>query len=90
MLRGILRIISRDGFLSRTNLARELNIPKEIIDEGINQLLQTGYLSKVNTGVDCATSCANCSYGKNCGKEIIKAYRISDKGNKYLKVGRET
>lgn len=85
ILGDILRIISRDGYISRTQLAKELNVFKEIIDEGINQLLKMGYLLEDDTGEGCSTFCTKCPYAKNCSKEIVKVFRISDKGNRFLK-----
>lgn len=84
MLGNILRIINRDGYISRAMLAGELNIPEEIINEGINQLLRMGYIFQEETGQDCATFCVKCSFAKNCNKEIIKTFAISNKGSSYL------
>jgi Mn-dependent DtxR family transcriptional regulator len=84
MLRNILEIIGRDGYLSRTQLATELKVDKGVIDEGINQLIRMGYLIEEETGEHCQTSCSNCPFAKNCGKEIVKMFRISDKGKGYL------
>ncbi|MEG3069509.1 MAG: hypothetical protein HQP61_10595 [Peptococcaceae bacterium] len=85
MLRGILRIISRDGYISRSQLAKELNILKDIVDEGIMQLLRRGYLLEENTGEGCATFCVKCPFARNCSKEIVKTFKISAKGERYLK-----
>lgn len=83
MLKDILRIINRDGYISRSQLAGELNVSKEIVDEGIKQLLRMGYLLEEETGEGCSTSCSKCPFAKNCHKEIVKTFKILDKGSRY-------
>ena len=85
MLKNILTIIERDGCISKTQIAGELNLDKEIVNEGINQLMRMNYLLEDNADEDCASFCSNCPYAKTCGKKIPKTFKISDKGNKYLK-----
>ena len=84
MLKDILKIIHRDGFFSRRMLAQELSLSEEMIDDGINQLVRMGYLLEEETGADCVSICSGCAFAKNCNKEIVKTFKISDKGNKYL------
>lgn len=84
MLKSILNIINRDGYISRSQLAKELGVVEGLVDDGIAQLLRMGYLVEEEGGADCATSCANCPFARNCSKEIVKVYKISDKGSGYL------
>ena len=84
MLENILRIINRDGYISKSMISRELDISEEMIDEGINQLLRMGYILEEKTGEDCSTLCGNCPFAKNCNKEIVKTFEISDKGSSVL------
>lgn len=84
MLRGILKIIQRDGYISRTKLARELDVSSELVDQAIGELLRMGYLVEDKTGADCPTVCSKCPYAKNCGKDIVKFFSISAKGQRYL------
>lgn len=85
MLEDILRIISREGYISRSMIGKELNISMDMVDQGIDQLLRMGYILEEETGEDCATLCGNCPFAKNCNKEIVKAFEISDRGNSLLK-----
>jgi hypothetical protein len=85
MLKDILKIIDRDGYISRVQLARELNVNKEIIDDGIEQLLRMGFLVEEETGDNCASYCSKCLFAKSCNKEIVKTYRMSSDGVVYLK-----
>ena len=84
ILKDILEIINKDGYISRTQISEKLNIPKESVDEGINHLLRMEYLIKEDTGEGCTTFCVNCPFSKNCSKEVIKTFKISNKGNRYL------
>lgn len=84
MLQDILKIINRDRQISRTNIAKELDIPLEVVDDGLNQLLRMGYIIKQDTGQDCVVACGNCPYAKRCSKEIVKTFELSDKGNTLL------
>ncbi|NMB32906.1 MAG: winged helix-turn-helix transcriptional regulator [Clostridium sp.] len=84
MLKNILKIIDRDGYISRTQLARELGISKEMVDEGMNQIMRMGYLQEEKTGIDCSTTCAGCPFAKSCSKEIVRGFKISERGMYYL------
>lgn len=85
MLEDILRIIARDGYISRSMIATELDISETMVDAGIDQLLRMGYIIEEDAGEDCVTPCTNCAFAKNCSKEIVKTFKISDKGNNLLK-----
>lgn len=81
MLKDILKVINRDGYLSRSMLAKELGLSEDMIDEGINQLQRMGYIIKEETGESCSTACVNCPFAKTCNKDIITTYKISEKGS---------
>lgn len=84
MLEDILKIINRDGYISRSMIAKELSISPEMVNEGIEQLLRMGYIIEEKAGEDCATLCTNCPFAKNCNKEIVKSFEISSKGSSLL------
>lgn len=84
MLKDILKIIDREGLISKTQIAKELELQFDIIEEGVNQLLRMGYLIEDKTGESCSTFCSSCPFAKTCHKEILKTFKISDKGKKYL------
>ena len=80
MLKDMLTAINKSGYLSRSKLAQELRVPEAVIDQGIANLIQMGYLIKEETGESCPTTCGSCPFAKTCGKEILTIYRMSDKG----------
>ncbi len=80
MLIDILKRIDKYGYLSRSHLARELNSSEMLIDDGIQRLVQMGYLLQHVTSLDCMDSCGACPMAKGCHKEIVKTYEITHKG----------
>ncbi len=84
MLTNILRTIERDGYISRSQLAKELGVVEGVISLGIDHLLQLGYLVAEDTGEDCASTCPHCPFARNCSKEIVKVFRISEEGRRAL------
>lgn len=81
MLKEIMNIIRRDGYMSRSKIARELQLSEAMVDEGIEQLIHMGYLVREKTGETCSIACAQCPYAQNCGKTIVTTFKISDKGH---------
>lgn len=85
MLVNILRIIDREGYISRSQIARELNIYKDMVAEGIDELLRRGYLVKEGGVESCSAGCAGCTAAEKCDQEVVKVFKISEKGRRYLK-----
>ena len=85
MLNDILKIISRDSYISKPQIAKELKVEIEMVEQGLSQLLRMGYLAKEETIKDCNAVCAKCPFAKSCNKEVADIYKITDKGNAYLK-----
>lgn len=84
MLKDLLRAISRDGYVSASKLSNELMVSKSMVEDGIEQLIRMGYILREVAGEVCASTCTNCPFAKSCSKEILKIYKISDKGNDLL------
>ncbi|NLY72990.1 MAG: hypothetical protein GX079_04810 [Tissierellia bacterium] len=82
MLKDILKIINEEGYISRPTIARRLNTTEDMVDQGIEKLVQMGYLTQEETGFNCATTCGSCPSAKSCGKEIITTFKISDRALK--------
>lgn len=84
MLKDILKIINKENLISKTQIAEELDLQVDMIEEGVNQLLRMGYLIEDKTAKGCIRFCSNCPYAKSCHKDILKTFKISDKGKKHL------
>ena len=79
MLKNILKLISRDRYISRSRLAKELGVDEGLVDDGIAHLLKMGYLLAEDKGGSGAVSCVNCPFARNCSQEAVKCYKIADK-----------
>ena len=84
MLEDILRNVNTKGYISISQLAKELDMKSDIIEEGITQLLRMGYLIEEKTGAGCADFCGNCPFAKSCSKEIVKTFKISESAERFL------
>ena len=80
MLKDIMKSIKKDGYISKSMLARELSTTEDMIGEGIDQLLRMGYIIKEETGESCSTTCVSCPFAKTCNMGIVKMYRVTNKG----------
>lgn len=79
MLKDILKIVQRDGYISKSMIATELKMPEDLIEDGLNQLQRMGYLIKEETGQGCQTACAGCPFANNCHKDIVQTYKVNAK-----------
>ena len=84
MLKKILFEIKNLGYISKSNIARKLNISEELVEDGINQLVRMGYIKEIKNVNSCSTSCGNCPYANTCNKTFIKTMEITEKGEKLL------
>ncbi|HZJ75898.1 MAG TPA: FeoC-like transcriptional regulator [Clostridia bacterium] len=80
MLKEILKIIYSSGYFSNRDLAKQLNVTEEVIIDGINQLINMGYLKREAKKDICPTSCTRCPYVQSCNKDIVETYQITEKG----------
>lgn len=83
MLKDILRILFDTKMYSKSNIARELNISEDMVELAIEDLIKRGFLAEEEAGPSCTGSCIGCSI-KNCNKEVVKSYHITEKGLKLL------
>ncbi len=82
MLQDILNIIKRDRLISRINIARELDIPEDLVNDGLDQLLRMGYIVEDKSDFDCESLCSGCAYASSCQKELIKTFKLADRAEK--------
>ncbi len=84
MLKDILQRINQEGYLSASNLARQLDTSASAVEAGVEQLVRMGYLVRDVTGRDCTVVCAGCPYAVSCSKDILTSYKITGKGESLL------
>lgn len=85
MLKDVLKEISKLSGFSKSTISKNLNIPIEMVDDLINQLIRMGYLDEVLGSPSCETSCGSCPYARSCNTTPVKMYKITHKGNQLLK-----
>ncbi len=84
MLKEILSIIYESRVYSKSHISKKLNISEDIIESGINQLLNMNFIQEDETSPSCANVCSGCPM-TNCNKDIVKTFTITDKGLKTIK-----
>ena len=84
MLRDILKFIYEKGFISLSVISTELNIPLNLVESSIEQLIRMDYLIKDEKAPSCGSACVSCPYASSCNKDIITSYTIADKGINFI------
>lgn len=79
MVEQILQIIYDSGLYSKSQIARELNISEEIVEDVFFRLVRSGYLEEDESKSNCSHSCTTCPFTR-CDKDIIQGYNITEKG----------
>jgi len=86
MLKEILRIINKKGYISKSQIASSLNTTEDMIEMGLEQLIRMGFIREEKEVPSCSASCGSCPYQSSCNKTIVKSFEISDKGNEFLNI----
>jgi DNA-binding Lrp family transcriptional regulator len=83
MLEKILKMVSKGGSISLQEIARELDINKELLLQMIGDLERGGYLKLIEG--KCSTECEKCPFVNNC---VINSYNkiwvLTKKGFKFV------
>lgn len=64
MLERLLSLVRRGGVHSYTDLARQLDVSEELLEQMLQDLARMGYLRPVADG--CETQCAGCPLAETC------------------------
>ncbi|HLR21719.1 MAG TPA: FeoC-like transcriptional regulator [Tissierellaceae bacterium] len=84
MLRNVLEEINKNNGFSKSLISKNLDIPLEMVSDLINQLIRMGYLNEIEGSPNCEVACGSCPYAKSCNINLVKMYKVSDKGNELL------
>ena len=68
----LLNLVGQGGVHSYADLARQLDVTEELLEQMLEHLARMGYLRPVADG--CETHCANCSIANTC--DIIGSTRM--------------
>lgn len=83
MLRKILSQIIDDGSIHYRDIARSLNIPKNLVEQMVWELQRLGYLKPVMPGCT-STKCAGCPMKCGTEKTLQQAFVLTVKGREFL------
>jgi len=64
MLKRLLSLLGQGGVHSYADLARQLDVSEELLEQMLQDLTRMGYLRPVADG--CETQCAGCPLAKAC------------------------
>jgi predicted ArsR family transcriptional regulator len=64
MLERLLSLVGQGGVHSYADLARQLDVNEELLEQMLQDLAQMGYLRRV--GTDCEGRCAGCPLSSAC------------------------
>ena len=64
MLERLLSLVRRGGVHSYTDLARQLDVSEELLEQMLQDLARMGYLRPIADG--CEAHCAGCPLEKTC------------------------
>ncbi len=83
MLKELLKEIDQSKVYSKKTLANKLDTSENMVNEGLNHLMNMGYIENDIIGGSCNFKCAGCPI-KTCSLNPINALVITDKGKKLL------
>lgn len=84
MIRRVLAELAERGTLDRRGLARQLDVPPEMLDAMIERLAAQGYVERVTPG-GAPDACATCPLACGCGADPCEAatvWRLTDAGRR--------
>lgn len=92
MIKKILKILISRGMLDKNQIAREVGMQVETLDDIIRLLVERGYLRRETNGCDMAASCSGCHAASGCDMvtKTGQVFYVTEKGKAYaLKNGGE-
>ncbi|MFB0536324.1 MAG: FeoC-like transcriptional regulator [Anaerolineae bacterium] len=83
MLERLLSLVGQGGMHSYVDLARQLDVSEELLEQMLEDLARMGYLRPVANG--CETQCAGCSVAEACAiGGPTRVWTLTGKGNSLL------
>ncbi|NLX62391.1 MAG: hypothetical protein GXZ06_07845 [Tissierellia bacterium] len=83
MLKEVLKVIKDSKYISKANIAKELNTTEDVIEQVFSELNRMGYIKEDKT-INCNMKCDGCSFSSLCNKVPINTIIITEKGKKLL------
>jgi hypothetical protein len=85
MIKKVLQLIVTEGILDKKQIARQVGIQIETLDDIIRLLVERGYLRMETNGCDVESSCSGCHSSGGCDTitNTGQAFYITDRGRTY-------
>lgn len=82
MLERLLSLVGQGGVHSYADLARQLDVTEELLEQMLQDLARMGYLRPVANG--CETHCAGCPMADTCGViGSTRMWALTEKGQQW-------
>lgn len=85
MLKELLYEVNQADYISKAVMARKLDQPVALIEDGLAQLVRLGYLQEDQGLQACDLPCGGCPYASMCNKNPISTMSITEKGQNFLR-----
>lgn len=91
MIGRVLELIVDGRIVDKREIARQVGIQVETLDDVIDLLCQRGYLRLNEVSCEESPSCSGCSAADTCGStdKLGRALFVTEKGRQYVKARRE-
>ena len=84
MLERLLTLVGQGGVHSYADLARQLDVSEELLEQMLQDLERMGYLRPVADG--CEAHCADCPLGEACAiGGPTRVWTLTEKGSSFLR-----
>lgn len=83
MLKEVLEEIKREKYVSKSNIAKNLNTTDGVVEHVISQLERMGYIEE-DSGKNCDYECKGCSFASLCNRVPVNTILITEKGKELL------
>ena len=85
MIKKILKLLISRGMLDKNQIAREVGIQVETLDDIIRLLVERGYLRRETNGCEMASSCSGCHNASGCNMvtQTGQVLYVTEKGKAY-------
>jgi predicted transcriptional regulator len=85
VIKKVLQLIVSEGILDKNQIARQVGMQVETLDDIIRLLVERGYLRMENDGCDVESACSGCHSSAGCDTitSTGQAFYITEKGKAY-------
>ncbi len=91
MIEQVLDLIVESKIADKRELARQVGVQVETLDDIIDLLCQRGYLREEEGSCNESSSCSGCNLEESCGSSdrLGRALFVTEKGKQFVRIRRE-